>query len=179
MKHYAHILIYLVCLASAWLLYGCRTTYQNNRSTQEQSNLSITDSALLTRTENAYSRFNLNQEEAAKGWKVKVDFDTTKPADPSTGLPPISNIEIEGSETTIKTLLQKDDTTHISDKQETTTDITLQQNKQSESQKNTGGSIATGIDDGLKYGLIIGIPVILIILILPFYVKYRQKNPSK
>ena len=41
------------------------------------------------------------------------------------------------------------------------------------------GSIADGIDDGFKYGLIIGIPILLIILILPFYAKYRQKNPSK
>ena len=39
--------------------------------------------------------------------------------------------------------------------------------------------IADGIDDGFKYGLIIGIPILLIILILPFYAKYRQKNPSK
>ncbi|MDU1634410.1 MAG: hypothetical protein E6834_17765, partial [Bacteroides ovatus] len=85
----------------------------------------------------------------------------------------------EGSKTTIKTLLQKDDTTRISDKQETTTDVTFQQNKQSESQKNASGSIADGIDDGFKYGLIIGIPILLIILILPFYAKYRQKNPSK
>ena len=51
---------------------------------------------------------------------------------------------------------------------ETTTDVTFQQNKQSESQKNASGSIADGIDDGFKYGLIIGIPILLIILILPF-----------
>ena len=172
MKHHAHTLIYLACLAIAWLLCSCR-------STQEQSDLSITDSALRIRTEDTYSRFNLNQKQTGKDWKVKVNFDTTKSADPSTGLPPISNIEIEGSKTTIKTLLQKDDTTRISDKQETTTDITFQQNKQSESQKNASGSIADGIDDGFKYGLIIGIPILLIILILPFYAKYRQKNPSK
>ena len=179
MKHHAHTLIYLACLASAWLMCSCRSTLQNIRSTQEQSNLSITDSALRIRTEDTYSRFNLNQEQTGKDWKVKVNFDTTKSADLSTGLPPISNIEIEGSKTTIKTLLQKDDTTRISDKQETTTDVTFQQNKQSESQKNASGSIADGIDDGFKYGLIIGIPILLIILILPFYAKYRQKNPSK
>ena len=179
MKHHAHTLIYLACLAIAWLLCSCRSTLQNNRSTQEQGDLSITDSALRIRTEDTYSRFNLNQEQTGKDWKVKVNFDTTKSADPSTGLPPISNIEIEGSKTTIKTLLQKDDTTRISDKQETTTDVTFQQNKQSESQKNASGSIADGIDDGFKYGLIIGIPILLIILILPFYAKYRQKNPSK
>ena len=171
MKHHAHTLIYLACLAIAWLLCSCRSTLQ--------SNLSITDSALRIRTEDTYSRFNLNQEQTGKDWKVKVNFDTTKSADLSTGLPPISNIEIEGSKTTIKTLLQKDDTTRISDKQETTTDVTFQQNKQSESQKNASGSIADGIDDGFKYGLIIGIPILLIILILPFYAKYRQKNPSK
>ena len=179
MKHYAHILICTASLACACSFCGCRATYQNDSSTQEQTRLSISDSALRIRTEDACSRFKLNQEEAGKGWKVKVNFDTSKPADPETGLSPISNIEIEGSKTTIKTLLQKDDTTRISDKQETTTDVTFQQNKQSESQKNASGSIADGIDDGFKYGLIIGIPILLIILILPFYAKYRQKNPSK
>ena len=90
MKHHAHTLIYLACLAIAWLLCSCRSTLQNNRSTQEQSNLSITDSALRIRTEDTYSRFNLNQEQTGKDWKVKVNFDTTKSADPSTGLPPVS-----------------------------------------------------------------------------------------
>ena len=67
----------------------------------------------------------------------------------------------------------------FSDNSDIATDKNPTQNKQSESQKNASGSIADGIDDGFKYGLIIGIPILLIILILPFYAKYRQKNPSK
>lgn len=179
MKHHAHTLIYLVCLAAAWLLCSCRTTYQKDLSTQEQSSLSISDSILYTRTGDIYSRFNLNQEEAGKDWKVKINFNTSKPADPKTGLPPISDIEIEGSETTIKTILQKDDTIHVSENQETKTDITLLQDKQSVSHKATGNSVAIGIDSGIKYGLIIGIPIVLIILISTFYAKHRQKNPSE
>ena len=110
MKHYAHILICTASLACACSFCGCRATYQNDSSTQEQTRLSISDSALRIRTEDACSRFKLNQEEAGKGWKVKVNFDTSKPADPETGLSPISNIEIEGNEKTVKTLLQEDDT---------------------------------------------------------------------
>ena len=65
MKHHAHTLIYLACLAIAWLLCSCRSTLQNNRSTQEQSNLSITDSALRIRTEDTYSRFNPHTVQAS------------------------------------------------------------------------------------------------------------------
>lgn len=76
MKHYAHILICTASLACACSFCGCRATYQNDSSTQEQTRLSISDSALRIRTEDACSRFKLNQEEAGKGWKVKVNFDT-------------------------------------------------------------------------------------------------------
>lgn len=78
MKHYAHILICTASLACACSFCGCRATYQNDSSTQEQTRLSISDSALRIRTEDACSRFKLNQEEAGKGWKVKVNFDTSK-----------------------------------------------------------------------------------------------------
>lgn len=179
MKHHAHIIICLVSLTSAGLLSSCRTAYQSNHSTQEQSNLTISDSALRVRTEDSSSRFNLNQKKTSKDWKVKVNFDTSKPTNPSTGLHPISDIEIEGSETTIKTLLQKDDTIHLSEEQKATTNITHLQEKQTESHKNADGSVATGIDSGIKYGLIIGIPAALILLILIYNARYKQKNPSK
>ena len=170
MKHYAHILICTACLACTCSFYGCRTTYQNDSSTQEQTRLSISDSALRIRTEDACSRFN---------WKVKVNFDTSKPADPETGLSPISNIEIEGNEKTVKTLLQEDDTIHVSESQETKNDLTLQQSKQSTFHKDAGSSVAAGIDNGIKYGLIIGIPIILIILTLIIHARFKQKDPSK
>ena len=179
MKHYAHILICTASLACACSFCGCRATYQNDSSTQEQTRLSISDSALRIRTEDACSRFKLNQEEAGKGWKVKVNFDTSKPADPETGLSPISNIEIEGNEKTVKTLLQEDDTIHVSESQETKNDLTLQQSKQSASHKDAGSSVAAGIDNGIQYGLIIGIPIILIILTLIIHARFKQKDTSK
>ena len=114
-----------------------------------------------------------------KGWKVKVNFDTSKPADPETGLSPISNIEIEGNEKTVKTLLQEDDTIHVSESQETKNDLTLQQRKQSASHKDAGSSVAAGIDNGIQYGLIIGIPIILIILTLIIHARFKQKDSSK
>ena len=107
MKHHVHTLILLASLTITWLLCSCRTTYQKDRSAQEQSNLSISDSTLYDRTGDIYSRFNFNKEEADKGWKIKVNFDTSKATNPATGLPPISDIEIEGSEKNIKTLLDR------------------------------------------------------------------------
>lgn len=112
------------------------------------------------------------------GWKIKVNFDTSKATNPATGLPPISDIEIEGSEKNIKTLLQENDTVHISEKQKTKTDITFQQDSKLESHRDAGNSVATGIDNGIKYGLIIGIPIVFIILIFINHAK-RQKNTSK
>lgn len=122
---------------------------------------------------------NLIKKKQGKGWKVKVNFDTSKPADPETGLSPISNIEIEGNEKTVKTLLQEDDTIHVSESQETKNDLTLQQSKQSASHKDAGSSVAAGIDNGIQYGLIIGIPIILIILTLIIHARFKQKDPSK
>ena len=89
MKHHVHTLILLASLTITWLLCSCRTTYQKDRSAQEQSNLSISDSTLYDRTGDIYSRFNFNKEEADKGWKIKVNFDTSKATNPATGLPPI------------------------------------------------------------------------------------------
>lgn len=94
-------------------------------------------------------------------------------------LSPISNIEIEGNEKTVKTLLQEDDTIHVSESQETKNDLTLQQSKQSASHKDAGSSVAAGIDNGIKYGLIIGIPIILIILTLIIHARFKQKDSSK
>ena len=179
MKHYAHILICTACLACTFLFMVAVLLIKTIVAPQEQTRLSISDSALRIRTEDACSRFNLNQEEAGKGWKVKVNFDTSKPADPETGLSPISNIEIEGNEKTVKTLLQEDDTIHVSESQETKNDLTLQQSKQSTFHKDAGSSVAAGIDNGIKYGLIIGIPIILIILTLIIHARFKQKDPSK
>ena len=92
---------------------------------------------------------------------------------------PRSNIEIEGNEKTVKTLLQEDDTIHVSESQETKNDLTLQQSKQSASHKDAGSSVAAGIDNGIKYGLIIGIPIILIILTLIIHARFKQKDSSK
>ena len=178
MKHHVHTLILLASLTITWLLCSCRTTYQKDRSAQEQSNLSISDSTLYDKTGDIYSRFNFNKEEADKGWKIKVNFDTSKATNPATGLPPISDIEIEGSEKNIKTLLQENDTVHISEKQKTKTDITFQQDSKLESHRDADNSVATGIDNGIKYGLIIGIPIVFIILIFINHAK-RQKNTSK
>ena len=60
MKHHVHTLILLASLTITWLLCSCRTTYQKDRSAQEQSNLSISDSTLYDRTGDIYSRFNFN-----------------------------------------------------------------------------------------------------------------------
>ena len=62
MKHHVHTLILLASLTITWLLCSCRTTYQKDRSAQEQSNLSISDSTLYDRTGDIYSRFNFNKE---------------------------------------------------------------------------------------------------------------------
>lgn len=179
MKHYAHILICTASLACACSFCGCRATYQNDSSTQEQTRLSISDSALRIRTEDAAPDSNLIKKKRAKAGKSKLTSDTSKPADPETGLSPISNIEIEGNEKTVKTLLQEDDTIHVSESQETKNDLTLQQSKQSASHKDAGSSVAAGIDNGIQYGLIIGIPIILIILTLIIHARFKQKDPSK
>lgn len=50
MKHHVHTLILLASLTITWLLCSCRTTYQKDRSAQEQSNLSISDSTLYVDT---------------------------------------------------------------------------------------------------------------------------------
>lgn len=122
---------------------------------------------------------NLIKKKRAKAGKSKLTSTHQSRQIRETGLSPISNIEIEGNEKTVKTLLQEDDTIHVSESQETKNDLTLQQSKQSASHKDAGSSVAAGIDNGIQYGLIIGIPIILIILTLIIHARFKQKDPSK
>ena len=110
-------------------------------------------------------------------WKITYHFDTTQTPDPTTGLPPLSGIEIEGSEKQSKTAQESNDTVHSSNSssKREVSGQTIQRESGTETRKDS--KVATGTDDGIRNGLSIGIPLLFIIIALSYYAK--RQNISK
>ena len=163
MKNYVHILFIFLCGA---ICYACRTSRQSSYSSNSSLQLSGTEEIKRERTDDMSSRFSLREEQNQKTWKATINYDTSKPADASTGLPPVSSIEIEGSEKEVKAMLEKEDTIRSQEGEESSSRLEIQDRRLLEKETNTNLSAATGIESGFKYGLIIGIPIVLIIISL-------------
>lgn len=177
MKHYAQPIHYLACLAVAGLLCSCRAAYQRDTHSQEDTHLSQSGSTLHTTTGTIATQVKTEKDEQGKYWKITYRFDTSQPTNPTTGLPPISDIEVEGSENTTQTKQETNESVQLSDSTSTKNDLTLDTHKESETQTKSDGGALTGVDDGLRYGLIIGIPLALIIFIRIYYA--RKKDSPK
>lgn len=177
MKHHAYLVSYLICLSIVGLLCSCRTAYQRNTHTQENTHLSQSDAILHTSTGTIASQVTTEREEQGKHWKITYRFDTSKPIDPLTGLPPTSDIEIEGNEVTAQTKQETNESTQLSDSTATKNDLTLYTDKELTTNKSVDTEALTGVDDGIRYGLLIGIPLVLIILTRIYYV--RKKDSSE
>ena len=64
---------------------------------------------LNTGTGTIASQVKTTKDEHGSSWKITYHFDTTQTPDPTTGLPPLSGIEIEGSEKQSKTAQESND----------------------------------------------------------------------
>ena len=179
MKHHAHFFNYFVSLVIAGLLCSCRAAYQRDTHTQEKANLSKSVNSLHTTTGTIASQAKTEKDEQGSGWKITYHFDTSQPINPITGLPPTSGIQIEGSQNTIKTKEEKNQSEQLSDSTSNESKTNQSTSNESATQSVMEAEGLTGIDDGLKTGLAIGIPIAFILLALIYYVRYHKTNTSK
>lgn len=93
-----HALPFIMAILIALLLCCCRSTHQHSslriNQQKDSSSVKLSEKAHGSITSQSHTRTDINGNK----WKITYHFDTSKPSDPSTGLPPTSQLEIEGSE---------------------------------------------------------------------------------
>lgn len=177
MKHYVHLIIYSACISAIVLLSACRSSYRHTKQLRENQSIQESNSELHTSTGTIASQVRTNQEELGKSWKITYHFDNTSPVNPTTGLPAVSSIEIEGSEKQIKAMQTSIDSVHTSSSSTTKGSLNATANQESDTDIDGSHKAATGIDDGLKHGLTVGIPLFIFIIALSYYAK--RQNTQK
>lgn len=178
MKPYARILILAVCLVIAWLFGSCRSSSQRNTSSQEKfalssvSNDSVSARGVLTSVTTSTQATDSNWE------KTTYTFDTSKPANPNTGLPPLSSVSIEGIQTATQTKKEEHHTADVSAQSSTKNAVEVSTDKVAQGSTQYKGSVLSGVDSGLKIGLMIGIPLAVLILGIIIYLKYGKRKTN-
>lgn len=88
----------VMAILIALLLCCCRSTHQHSSLRVNQQK----DSSAVRLSEKAHgsisSQSQTHTDINGNKWKITYRFDTSKPTDPLTGLPPTSQLEVEGSE---------------------------------------------------------------------------------
>ena len=177
MKQYAKSIIYFTFPLIIGNLCACRSAKSGTDRTQADTSLSQLERIEHNASGTISSQVKTKETEKGNTWRIVCNFDTSLPVDPQTGLPPTSSIEIEGSETETQTSQEDNESARVSDNLSKQNAIDLDTSDQSEKQTDNEHTVFAGIDKGIKTGLIIGIPIILIILIAIIHA--RKKNTSK
>ena len=172
MKQYAKSIIYFTLPLIIGNLCACRSAKSGIDKTQADTSLSQLERIEHNVSGTISSQVKTKETEKGNTWRIVCNFDTSLPVDPQTGLP-----EIEGSGTETQTSQEDNESARISDNLSKQNVIDLDTSNQSEKQTGNEHTVFAGIDKGIKTGLIIGIPIILIILIAISYA--RKKNTSK
>lgn len=162
----------ILAILVALLQCGCRSSSQHSSMRVSQQK----DSSYGRVSEKAHGSIASNVQShadiAGNTWKITWHFDTSQPADPATGLPPASSMEIEGSEIRKHVEKQENVSYETSDSlsyhkvEESTSKGYSEEN--SERQKQSGTSIERSIATG-----------ILLIFIVIVFIIYVRSNPSK
>lgn len=170
LKNYVQSIILAILIAL--LLCHCRSASQHSSMRVSEQ----TDSVNVKLSGKAHgsiaSQVQTHSDTSGKKWKVTYHYDTSKPADPATGLPPTSKLEIEGSEIQQQLEQLENVSSETSDtisyqKSETGTTNAYSQ-EDSRKQQETG----TGIERSIATGIILLFITIAIIL-------YVRSHPSK
>lgn len=156
----------------ALLLCNCRSASQHS-SVRVSQQAGSTDVKLSSKAHGSITSQTQTQTDInGNKWKITWHFDTSQPADPATGLPPTSKLEVEGSETRKQIENRENVSSETSDSlsyQKTETGTSNEYNQQdSQKQKEAG----TGIERSIATGIILLSIIIGIIL-------YVRSHPSK
>ena len=146
----------------ALLLCNCRSASQHSsvRVSEQTDSVSVRLSSKAHGSITSQAQTDINGNK----WKITWHFDTSKPTDPVTGLPPTSKLEVEGSEIRKQVEQQENVSSQTSDSvsyQKTDTGSSNEYTQQ-ESQKKTESG--TGIERSIAIGIILLSIIIGIIL---------------
>lgn len=168
LEHYAHSFV----LATALLLLGCRSSSQHSSLRVNQQN----DSSAVTLSATAHgsitSQVQTHEDIKGNHWKITYHFDTSKPTNPNTGLPPTSRVEVEGSQVQQQTERQENVSSETSDTLNYQKKTNSSVNNLEQQDKDKRIESGTRIERSIATGIILFIIVIAIIL-------YVRSHPSK
>lgn len=165
----------VMAILIALLLCCCRSTRQHSSLCANQQG----DSSSIKLSEKAHgsiiSQSHTHTDINGNKWKITYRFDTSKPSDPLTGLPPASQLEIEGSE--IHT--QMENQTNVSSETSDSVSYHHEQAKSSSTinQQNDNKQKETGtrIEKSIGTGIILIVFTLAIILYVRSY-SSKQNN---
>lgn len=177
MKQYAKSIIFCAFPLIIGSLCACRSAKSGIDRTQTDMSLSQLERIEHNVSGTISSQVKTKETEKGNTWRIVCNFDTSLPVNPQTGLPPTSSIEIEGSETETHTSQEDNKSARVSDNLSKQNAINLDTSNQFERQTDNEYTAFAGIDKGIRTGLIIGIPIVLIILALISHA--RKKDTSK
>ena len=163
---------FILAILIALLLCNCRSASQHSsmRVSEQADSVSVrlSGNAHGNITSQAQTQTDINGNK----WKITWHFDTSQPADPTTGLPPTSKLEVEGSEIRKQIENRENVSSETSDSvsyQKTDTGFSNEYTQQ-ESQKQT----ESGTD--IERSIAIGIILLSIIIGIILYV--RSHSPK-
>lgn len=165
-------LLFIVAIHIAIVFCGCRTAIQHTAA-QVSHQKDSSDVELLQGAHGSIaSQVQTHTDIIGNKWKITWHFDTSKPINPTTGLPPASGLEIEGSEMQKQMEKKTNVSSETSDslsyhaKEVSSSDSASQQtdDKQTESGTSIERSIAAGI---------------FVIIIIIAIILYARSNPPK
>lgn len=167
-----HVYPFTLAILIALLLCCCRSAHQHSSLSVNQQK----DSSVVRLSEKAHgsiaSQSQTHTDINGNQWRITCHFDTSKPTDPITGLPPTSQLEIEGSEIRTQVESQENVSCETSDTvsyhHDEVKDSSTVDQQNDNKQKETGTNIEKSIGAG----------IILIALTLAI-ILYVRSHPSK
>lgn len=172
-----YALPFIMAILIVLLLCCCRSAHQHSSLRINQQG----DSSSIKLSENAHGSIagqsHTHTDINGNKWKITYLFDTSKPSDPFTGLPPTSQLEIEGSE--IHT--QMESRTNVSSETSDSVSYHYEQAKSSSTisqqndnkQKETGTRIEKSIGSGI---ILIALTLSIILYVRSYSSKQNNRN---
>lgn len=148
-----YVLPFIMGIPIALLLCCCRSAYQHSSLRINQQG----DSSSIKLSEKAHgniaSQSHTHTDINGNKWKITYRFDTSKPSDPFTGLPPTSQMEIEGNEIhtqmEIQTNISSETSDSVSYHHEQAKSSSTKNQQNDNKQKETGTRIEKSIGTGI------------------------------
>lgn len=165
---------FISILAITWLCVGCRTSSQRTTSSSTQH---VSAGVLDTQSESSSSSdstITVESTEDTERYRIRYEYDTSRTD--SLGISPLSSVTIEGSKKNLNTKKNSANTSRSDTQSSSSSSVQVSENKTNSTNEARQTKVLSGIDTGIRNGLTIGIPIVLIILII-YYYGHKKNTP--